>query len=211
MEAVLMDEMDSGTTQPQSTRDAILEAAVELFVANGYHGTSMRQIADAAGIALGGIYNHFRSKEALFSAIIREHHPIAHFVPVLQAAQGETVEALLRDGAHQLVQALGRDQRFLRLMFVEMVEFDGVHLGELYAQLFPQVALFMERLGRARGRLAPHPPAAVVRAYFGLVFSYAIFEMTLAETPIAGDPETLDRLVDILCHGLLVEDEPGAR
>jgi hypothetical protein len=35
--------------------------------------------------------------------------------------------------------------------------------------------------------------------------------MTLAETPIAGDPETLDRLVDILCHGLLVEDEPGAR
>jgi hypothetical protein len=126
-------------------------------------------------------------------------------VPVLQQARGETVEGLLRDGAHHLVEALGRDQRFLRLMFVEMVEFDGVHLGELYQRLFPQVTSFMERLDRARGRLRPLPPAAVVRAYFGLVFSYAIFEMTLADTPIAGAPETLDRLVDILCYGLLEE------
>jgi hypothetical protein len=81
-----------------------------------------------------------------------------------------------------------------------------VHLGELYQLLFPQVTLFMERLDRARGQLRLYPPPAVVRAYFGLVFSYSIFEMTLAETPIAGDPETLDRLVDILCHGLLAED-----
>ena len=204
-----MNRADSETAPPPSTPDAILEAAVDLFVANGYHGTSMRQIAEAVGIAVGGIYNHFEGKEALFTTIIREYPPIAHFVPVLQRAEGETAEGLLRDGAHRLVRALGRDQRFLRLMFIEMVELDGVHLGELYQQLFPQVALFVARLAQARGRLKPHPPAAVIRAYFGLIFSYAIFEMTLAGTPIAGDPATLDRLVDILCHGLLVE-EPEA-
>jgi AcrR family transcriptional regulator len=196
---------------PPSTRDAILEAALGLFVEHGYHGTSMRQIADRARIALGGIYNHFPGKEALFTAIIRERHPIARFVPVLQQARGETAEGLLRDGAHHLVESLGRDQRLLRLMFVEMVEFDGAHLGELYQQLFPQIALFMDRLNQARGRLRPYPPAAVVRAYFGLIFSYAMFELTLSTTPIAGDAEMLDRLIDILCYGLLAAGPQDAR
>jgi AcrR family transcriptional regulator len=202
-----MSTAEADSAPPPSTRDAILEAAVDLFVEHGYHGTSMRQIADRAGIALGGIYNHFPSKEALFTTIIRERHPVARFVPVLQQARGETAEDLLRDGAHHLIEALGRDQRLLRLMFVEMVEFDGVHLGELYQQLFPQITLFMDRLGRARGRVKPYPPMAVVRAYFGLIFSYAMFELTLAGSPAAGDRATLDRLIDILCYGLLA-DEP---
>ena len=48
----------------ERTRAEIIQAAHDLFIQQGYHGTSMRQIAGQAGIALGGLYNHFESKEA---------------------------------------------------------------------------------------------------------------------------------------------------
>ena len=49
-------------TKGETTRLAIEDAAVNLFMEHGYHATSMRQIAERAGLALGGIYNHFSSK-----------------------------------------------------------------------------------------------------------------------------------------------------
>jgi AcrR family transcriptional regulator len=49
-------------TQGGRTKSEITHVAYRLFLEQGYHGTSMRQIAQKSGIALGGIYNHFESK-----------------------------------------------------------------------------------------------------------------------------------------------------
>ena len=48
----------------------MLDAAAELFVAQGYAGTTVRQIASTAGIKAGSVYHHFDSKEALFIAVL---------------------------------------------------------------------------------------------------------------------------------------------
>ncbi len=53
-------------------RRGVLDAAAELFVTHGYEGTTLRQIATAAGIKAGSIYHHFDSKEALFLAVLRD-------------------------------------------------------------------------------------------------------------------------------------------
>ena len=58
-------------TKGEATRLAIEDAAIELFMEQGYHATSMRQIAKRAELALGGIYNHFASKDEIFEA---HHH-----------------------------------------------------------------------------------------------------------------------------------------
>ena len=58
------------------TRLAIEDAALELYMEQGYHATSMRQIADRSGLALGGIYNHFGGKEQIFEALIVDRHPV---------------------------------------------------------------------------------------------------------------------------------------
>ncbi len=47
-------------------REEIFEAAVNCFNKNGYHDTSIDDIASAAGISKGGIYHHFKSKKDLF-------------------------------------------------------------------------------------------------------------------------------------------------
>ncbi|WP_344270908.1 TetR/AcrR family transcriptional regulator [Actinomadura napierensis] len=58
-----------------STRDRIIDVAMELFARNGYKGTSVAQIERAVGLTpgAGGIYHHFRSKEAVLSAGIERH------------------------------------------------------------------------------------------------------------------------------------------
>jgi TetR/AcrR family transcriptional regulator, cholesterol catabolism regulator len=51
-------------------RQRITDAAAELFLRNGYAQTSLRDIADAAGIKAGSIYYHFDSKESLFRTVL---------------------------------------------------------------------------------------------------------------------------------------------
>ena len=55
-----------------ATTANIIETAIELFATNGYAPTSMRKIAQAAGISVGLTYHYFPSKEALLTTIF-EH------------------------------------------------------------------------------------------------------------------------------------------
>jgi AcrR family transcriptional regulator len=52
------------------TRQRAIEVALELFAAQGYEKTSLREIADRLGITKAALYYHFASKEALLGAII---------------------------------------------------------------------------------------------------------------------------------------------
>jgi AcrR family transcriptional regulator len=53
-------------------RNAILEAALDLFVERGFHGTAVPEVAKRAGVGAGTIYRYFESKEALVNALYRE-------------------------------------------------------------------------------------------------------------------------------------------
>jgi TetR/AcrR family transcriptional regulator, repressor of fatR-cypB operon len=53
-------------------REAIMTAALDLFVERGFFGTAVPEIADRAGVGAGTIYRYFESKEALVNAIYRE-------------------------------------------------------------------------------------------------------------------------------------------
>ncbi|HET6793969.1 MAG TPA: TetR/AcrR family transcriptional regulator [Acidimicrobiales bacterium] len=54
------------------TRQRILAAAMQCFVADGYSRTSMADVADAAGISLGAVYQYFRDRSDLVGALVRE-------------------------------------------------------------------------------------------------------------------------------------------
>src|SRR5436305_6200647 len=54
----------------RSRRDEILEIAVGLFAARGYHGVSMEYIGTAAGVTGPALYHHFAGKEAMLAAAI---------------------------------------------------------------------------------------------------------------------------------------------
>lgn len=63
------------TTRTAQTRQQLIVAAVELFITKGYLETSLRDIADAAGLTTGAFYYHFASKEEVGVAIAEQGWP----------------------------------------------------------------------------------------------------------------------------------------
>src|ERR1700730_15861285 len=60
----------SGNARGARKRAAILDAAKQVFFANGYVGTSMDEIAAVAAASKQTVYNHFAAKESLFHELI---------------------------------------------------------------------------------------------------------------------------------------------
>ncbi len=54
-------------------REAIMQAALELFVERGYHGTAVPHVADRAGVGAGTIYRYFANKEGLVNALYQRY------------------------------------------------------------------------------------------------------------------------------------------
>ncbi|HEL3791097.1 TetR/AcrR family transcriptional regulator [Stenotrophomonas maltophilia] len=78
----------------------ILQAALQCFLVRGFHQTSMRDIAQAAGVSLGNLYNHFPGKEAIILAVaVAESEELAPLLQRLAASEGERAQVLafLRD------------------------------------------------------------------------------------------------------------------
>lgn len=56
--------------QAATTRRAVIAAARDLFLTQGWAGTGMREVAAAAGVALETVYSHFSSKKGLLRAVV---------------------------------------------------------------------------------------------------------------------------------------------
>jgi AcrR family transcriptional regulator len=64
--------MSSPRLTATARREQVLDVALEVFGRNGYHGTSMNDIAEAAGVTKPVLYQHFDSKRDLYLALIEE-------------------------------------------------------------------------------------------------------------------------------------------
>lgn len=77
--------------------EQILQAALQCFLAKGFHQTSMRDIAQAAGVSLGNLYNHFPGKEAIILAVavaVAEGEEVAPLLQRLAVADGDRTQVL---------------------------------------------------------------------------------------------------------------------
>lgn len=77
----------------QSTRDGILDAAIELFITDGFETTPMDAIAVAAKVAKGTLYYHFKSKEGIVEAIIERY--VVSVTEAFSLIEADTAKATL--------------------------------------------------------------------------------------------------------------------
>jgi len=94
--------------EARNTRECILGAAIELFAAQGFAGTSLRQIAQVVGIKESAIYAHFESKEALCKAIFEQFGPPVAILDEFLGADPSAIaqlepEAVLREMARRVI------------------------------------------------------------------------------------------------------------
>jgi AcrR family transcriptional regulator len=194
-------------TKGDITRLAVEEAAIALFMEQGYHATSMRQIAERAGLALGGIYNHFASKEEIFKAIIIDQHPYKKILPLVLAAEGETAEEFFRTAFRIVIRELGKQPEFINLMFIELIEFKGEHGSFMLSEIAPKVLPVFEKVVKSMKGLRVTHPAVLMRSFFGMVISYFVTEMIISNSVISAlmPKNSTDMYIDIFLKGILKE------
>ncbi len=193
-------------TKGERTRAALLAAGYQLFVTQGYHATSTRDIAAAAGLAVGGIYNYFGSKEDIYLELLTQRHALVDILPALQQAQGNTVEELVRDAATRMIAVLRDNHQGLALTFVELAEFKGKHLPQLFKVAYPSFQDFARRLTAAHGTLRDVPMPLMLRVFLGMFFSYFITDLVAGkQLPAKVTQDAFDSFVDIYLHGIVAE------
>ena len=192
-------------TKGEVTRLAIEDAAIELFMEQGYHASSMRQIAEHANLALGGIYNHFKSKEEIFEAIIVDKHPYKKILPLILEAEGETMDDFLSHAAQVVIKELTSQPYYIKLMMIEIAEFNGAHGAVLIKEIGPKLLPVFERIIKTRKNLRITNPALLMRTFIGMVVSYMITDMLISNSMLNKlmPKNPIDAYVDVYMHGIV--------
>ncbi|MDQ2676215.1 MAG: TetR/AcrR family transcriptional regulator [Actinomycetota bacterium] len=106
---------------PERRRPLVLDAAYELFIENGFEGTSMDSIAAAAGVSKPVVYDCFASKDELFTAMLdREEERILVETSEALATTGtpDDPEATLIRGFQVFLEAAQKSPDIYRVVFL---------------------------------------------------------------------------------------------
>jgi AcrR family transcriptional regulator len=160
-------------------RQAIIDAAMDEFIARGYAATRLDDVASRAGVAKGTIYLHFKDKEALFQELVR-----TALVPLIgrlaaPPPPGSSVRAALEGFAQTFAQEVVTTRRgdIVRLIVAEGARFPGVadfYYREVVSRGIAGMRALIE-LGIARGEirqegLARFPQIVVAPAIVAVIW-----------------------------------------
>jgi TetR/AcrR family transcriptional regulator of autoinduction and epiphytic fitness len=167
-------------------RQAIVDAAVAEFRANGFDATSMDKIAATAGVSKRTVYNHFPSKDELFAHILQQLWDSSAALQSFRYRADLPLRAQLLElvGAKM---ALLRDGYFLDLARVAIAE--GIHHPERAQEMVARLADKEEgvaawlRAAQADGKLKPLDPALASHMLQGQLKAFAFWPQVTMGQP----------------------------
>ncbi|MHB8574222.1 MAG: TetR/AcrR family transcriptional regulator [Dehalococcoidia bacterium] len=134
--------------RPPSVKARILASAIEEFTALGYHGSSLRSIAERSRATKPMIYYHYQGKDGLYAAVVND--------------QIARLEAHIRIGVAERGDAVGRLEAFARA-YLESFVFDFPMLAVGLRELPTLPAPVFEEIAGAHGRMVVAQLKAILR------------------------------------------------
>ena len=182
----------------QRTRQALLDAALDLFADKGYFGTSLRDVAAAVGVRESAIYNYFKGKDALFLAlIIEDQHtkierlssiaegPITDGRAVLEQLAIDTLDSFTAPRHQQLFRILMSDG-------IRLAKDGRVNLYERLGHGRERLQDIMRRLIR-EGWLRPADPQLLAIAFSSPLMQWRHLHAIDADLPMIKNPKAFAR------------------
>ena len=164
-----------------SSRDQILDAALDLFSTCGYAATSVKQIAEQVGLRDSALYSHFASKAAIHAELFQIYGPNAVRLAwsTLNMDQGTLdPKGFVKVVLHQLAERWMRpaERKFFRLLLMENLQSEAaplVHIGQMQEQLRDKLSQLSAML-IAQGKLLPVDPKWLAELFISPVLALRI-------------------------------------
>lgn len=159
-------------------REAIIQAAIAEFRANGFEITSMDKIAATAGVSKRTVYNHFPSKEELFAEILNQLWTRISAEPAVTYNREQPLREQLRQMLQAKVQMMA-DENFLTLARVAIAATS--HSPERAQNMVERMGEREEaltvwiRAAQADGRLKPVDPEFAAHQVQGLLKTFGFW------------------------------------
>ncbi|BBM02017.1 TetR/AcrR family transcriptional regulator [Microbulbifer sp. GL-2] len=187
-----------GRPKDLAKRQAILDAAKELFLTQGFAATSVDAVASAAGVSKLTVYSHFSDKETLFSAAITSRCEMMLPLPIFELEEGDSVaEVLERIGQAFLSMVDSEDSiRLLRLLCA--LASQESKLAQLFFNAGPQRILqdIEQLLRRATemGKLRVEDPAEAAEDFMGILLGCRHMRVLIGCCEIQAEEERRERV-----------------
>jgi len=191
-------------------------AALRVFTRQGFHGTSVRDIAREAGVSIGNLYNYYRTKEQLFTAVVTRYETRIDelrqkaFEPIEDAFSPRELERLAR-GIREIVYD---NPDYWRLMYIDVIEFGSRHFAHTFRSLAQNLNRRLGRKLRAATRRGPWrglDPALAFTAIYLQLFTYFLVEKLFGGKQHLGMPDNraIPQLLRMSTEGLWRESAAG--
>jgi AcrR family transcriptional regulator len=155
-----------------SMRERILDVALDLFIANGYDGTSLREIAEQLGVTKAALYYHFESKEDILMALHMRLHALGRDA-LSQLADGKVTAAKWRSMLDSLLSEMLAQRKIFLLHERNQASFEKLHRKDHDAEHEDFRDRFQQVLGDPSVALRDRVKmAASVGAVFGALFLF---------------------------------------
>ncbi|MES3037025.1 MAG: TetR/AcrR family transcriptional regulator [Bdellovibrionota bacterium] len=198
------------TSEDFEKRKAVINlAALTCFTKSGYNGVTMRDIAQQAKIPLGSLYNYYEDKLTLFKEIVNEQS--GQFLSIDNDVIKYLLNSQFPDDLPVLAEAIRKSvvryESYFKLMYIDVVEFDGEHIKEVFSDLDEKFKSVMEQRFRTVGLLGPgkiDPVFAFISIYLSF-YQYFILSKLFGATKIFGkmsDRQVVDGLIEVLKNGI---------
>ena len=188
----------------RKNQEAIEDAALRLFVRQGYFGTSIRDVATEAGVSVGNIYNYYPNKEALYASLIKRYsHKVSQEQAKLKPLLGKFDAESLRLLAQQARDIVYNNPDYWRLMYIDVTEFGNRN----FAHIFKRLSANLEKLAGGYAGKSVRPgiePSLAYAAIYLQFFSYFLVEKLFGGKEHLGQPEgvAIEQLIKIFREGI---------
>ena len=167
-------------------RQQIAHAATRLFAKHGFSGVTTRQIAKAAKVNEALLYKHFPNKEAIYTEIIERKLADQGVILDPSRLEGEDDAGVIGYIVSTLMDRMGEDRYFMRLMLFSGLEdhrLSTAFLEQRIGEVLPLIAKYFARR-MAAGAFRRIDPRIAVRALVGMVLHY-LLTLEIFELPPA--------------------------
>lgn len=196
------------------TRQRLIQAAIQLFAAQGVTDTTTKQIAETAGVNEVTLFRHFGNKHGLLLAVIEEATVFTQLGQTLiqRANQTSSIYQALHDYATASLQALERVPEVVRSVVGEAGQFPAENraaLGRGFSQANHYVADYFQAV-IDQGQLQTHLPAEKLASLLnGMLLGYAVIEFTSEFHDLWQDrKDFLENLVTLFLNGAVSAASP---